>query len=59
MLYKYYSKSDSKKEPISLIEAYCLEDAIEIATQLKNLSVDKFLEIFEVIEYEYRKKKTP
>jgi len=57
MLYGYYSKSDSKKELIALIDAYCLEDAIEIAALMKGLKVEEFCEIYEVVEYEYKKEK--
>ncbi len=53
--YVYYSKFDSKQEPHGKLEAINLEDAILIASHIKEISKEDFLKIFEVKEYERRK----
>jgi len=57
MLYKYYSKNDSKKEALALIEASSLGKAIEAAAHLKNLPLEDFIKLYEVVKYEYKKEK--
>lgn len=46
----YYSKIDSSKEPINKFPAIDLEDAQLIASHVKQMPLDSFLEIFEVKE---------
>lgn len=51
----YYNKLDSTKEPQGKLEAINLEDAILIASHIKEMSKEDFLTVFEVKEYERRK----
>jgi hypothetical protein len=53
--YIYYNKFDSKQEPYGKLEAINLEDAILIASHIKEMSKEDFLNVFEVKEYERRK----
>jgi hypothetical protein len=46
----YYSKSDANKEPINKLSAVDLNDAQLIASHIKQMSLDSFLEIFIVEE---------
>lgn len=46
----YYNKHDLSKEPIGKFEAIDLDDAILIASHIKQLSVEEFLKIFIVKE---------
>jgi hypothetical protein len=50
-LYIYYHKNDPKKEPYGKFEAISLEDAVLIASHIKDMSIDDFLKIFEVEEW--------
>ena len=54
-LYIYYNKFDSTKEPHGKLEAINLEDAILIASHVKDMSIQDFLTVFKVEEYERRK----
>jgi hypothetical protein len=54
-LFIYYNKLDSTKEPQGKLEAINLEDAILIASHVKEMSKEDFLKIFEVKEHERRK----
>jgi hypothetical protein len=47
----YYQKNDPKKEPYSKFEAVDLEDAILIASHIKDMNIEDFLTIFEVEEW--------
>jgi len=49
-VYIYYSKFDSTQEPQGKIKADNIEQAIENAAQIKQLSIDDFLEVFIVKE---------
>ena len=49
--YIYYNKLDSTKEPHGKLEAISLEDAILIASHIKEMSVEDFLTVFEVEEW--------
>jgi hypothetical protein len=49
--YIYYNKSDSTKEPHGKLEAINLEDAILIASHVKEMPKEDFLKIFEVVEW--------
>lgn len=53
--YVYYNKLDPKQEPYGKLEAISLEDAILVASHVKEMSKEDFLKIFEVKEYEWRK----
>ena len=46
----YYNKLDSSKEPYGKFEAIDLDDAILIASHIKQMAIDDFLKIFEVEE---------
>lgn len=46
--YYFYSKSDSKKEPINKELAYSLEDAIELFASQKQMAVSEFNKLFSV-----------
>jgi cytidylate kinase len=46
--YYFYNKLDSKKEIIDQIQAKDLETAVTYFTQRKNLSKDKFFELYGV-----------
>ena len=50
--YIYYNMNDSKKEPLGKIQAESLNEAIELASQIKKLEKDAFLSTFKVTEYE-------
>lgn len=52
----YYRKNDPKKEPYGKLEAVDLEDAILIASHVKDMSIDDFLNIFEVEEWKRNSK---
>lgn len=49
--YIYYNKLDSTKEPQGKLEAINLEDAILLASHIKEMEVEDFLKVFEVIEW--------
>lgn len=49
-IFIYYSKSDLTKEPITKFNAIDLEDAKLIASHIKQMPLDSFLEVFEVEE---------
>jgi hypothetical protein len=49
-IFIYYRKNDPNKEPYGKFEAVDLEDAILIASRIKNISKDDFLNIFEIEE---------
>ena len=49
--YIYYNKLDSTKEPHGKFEAINLEDAILIASHIKQMPKEDFLNIFEIKEY--------
>ena len=48
----YYGINDPKKEPLGKIQAESLNEAIELASQIKKLEKDAFLSTFKVTEYE-------
>lgn len=50
--YIYYNTHDPLKEPIGKIQAESLNEAIELASQIKKLEKDAFLSTFKVTEYE-------
>jgi hypothetical protein len=54
-LFIYYNKLDSTKEPQGKLEAINLEDAILLASHIKQMSKEDFLNVFEVKEHERRK----
>ena len=55
--YIYYNKSDLTKEPQGKLEAINLEDAILIASHIKQMPKEDFLNIFEIKEYGSKKNK--
>ena len=54
-LFIYYNKLDKSQEPQGKLEAINLEDAILIASHIKQMSKEDFLNVFEIKEYERRK----
>jgi hypothetical protein len=54
--YIYYRKNDPKKEPYGKLEAVDLEDAILIASHVKDMSIEDFLNIFEIEEWKRNSK---
>lgn len=52
----YYNKLDSTKEPHGKFEAISLEDAILIASHIKNMNIQDFLTVFKVEEWKKRSK---
>jgi len=54
--YMYYNKSDKNKEPQGKFEAINLDDAILIAAHTKQMSIDDFLNVFNVEEYGRKRK---
>ena len=46
--YYFYIKNDTDKEPINIIKAKNLQDAITIFCYQKQLEEEDFLELFEV-----------
>jgi hypothetical protein len=54
--YMYYNKSDKNKEPQGKFEAIDLDDAVLIAAHIKQMSIDDFLNVFKVEEYERKRK---
>lgn len=46
--YYFYSKSDSKKEPINKELTHSLEDAIELFASQKQMGVSEFNKLFSV-----------
>ena len=53
--YIYYNKSDKNKEPQGKFEAIDLDDAVLIASHIKQMSIDDFLTVFNVEEYERKR----
>jgi len=54
--YIYYNKLDSTKEPHGKLEAINLEDAVLLASHIKEMSVEDFLTVFEVEEWKKNSK---
>lgn len=54
--YIYYNKLDSTKEPHGKLEAINLEDAILLASHIKEMSIEDFLTVFEVEEWKKNSK---
>jgi hypothetical protein len=54
--YIYYNKLDKTKEPQGKFEAINLDDAVLIAPHIKRMSIDDFLTVFNIEEYERKKK---
>jgi hypothetical protein len=54
--YIYYNKFDPTKEPQGKLEAINLEDAILLASHIKEMPKEDFLKVFKVEEYERTRK---
>jgi hypothetical protein len=54
--YIYYNKLDKTKEPHGKFEAINFDDAVLIASHIKRMPVDDFLTVFNVEEYERKRK---
>ena len=52
----YYQKNDPNKEPYGKFEAIDLEDAILIASRIKDMSIEDFLKLFRVGEWKKNSK---
>lgn len=50
----YYNKFDSTNEPIGKIKAKSLEQAINLISQIKQLSKDDLLNVFKIEETQTR-----
>lgn len=50
--YTFYSKFDSKKEPISSWPANSLEEAVELFAKIKKLPVEEFNKLYTVEKYD-------
>jgi hypothetical protein len=48
MTYKYFLKTDKKKETVGTVSAPSSEIAYEMAAQLKRLALQDFIEIFKI-----------
>ena len=46
--YFFYAKNDPKKEPIAKINAVSEEHAVIAFSKIKELSIDDFLNLFEI-----------
>ena len=55
-LYIYYNRNDKTKEPQGKLEAINLEDAILIASHIKDMNIQDFLTVFKVEEWKRRSK---
>ena len=51
--YKYFSKTNKKKEPCGVVEAKNKELAVTKASIMKRLPVNKFTTLFEIEEIKY------
>jgi hypothetical protein len=49
MIYYFFSKTDSKKEPISKIECNDYGEALSLFSKIKRLPKKIFLELYEII----------
>ncbi len=50
--YRFYGKSDSDEESYSTVHASSRIEAVEYFAKVKELSVEKFLKIYDVVEVE-------
>lgn len=48
MTYFFYSKSDKNKEPINIVEATSIGEALTYFAKVKNMSEDDFCKIYVV-----------
>ena len=48
MVYYFYSKTDSTKEPVSKAKCESYEDALEYFSEKKKLSKKAFLNLYEI-----------
>ena len=46
--FKFYSRSDKKQETVGIIEARNYNEAVVMAAEMKKLTIDSFIEIFEI-----------
>ena len=46
--YKYYQKTDKKKESVGTVKAYGLEDAVRKASTKKHLKTNIFKRLFNI-----------
>ncbi len=53
--YKYSSTKDPKKETIGIICAHSFDNAVQMAAERKQLSIDKFLALFTITELRGKK----
>ena len=55
MAYKYYVKTDKRKETVGTVSAPSLPVAYENAAKLKQLPIEAFVKIFKVEKLEHGK----
>lgn len=46
--YIFYNKKDKKKEPLMIMEALDMIDAVEKFAQIKKLGIGEFTKLFEI-----------
>jgi len=56
MKYKYFSKKDSEKEPIGIVDADDLTGAQKLAAAIKRMTILKFNKLFSVEKFTQWKK---
>lgn len=54
--YKYSSTQDPKKEAVGIICAHSFDNAVQMAAERKQLSIDAFLALFTLSEIQEKKK---
>lgn len=54
--YKYSSTQDPKKEAVGIICAHSFDNAVQMAAERKQLSIDAFLALFTLSEIHEKKK---
>lgn len=52
--YSFTSKSDSDKEPLGIIEANSLNEAVKFFSQMKDLPIDSFMSLYNIEEHARR-----
>lgn len=48
MKFRYFYKTDSSKESIGVVEGQNINNAFEVASKIKQLSIEKFKKIFNI-----------
>lgn len=48
MIYYFYSKTDSSKEPVLRVKCQSYEDALDYFSKIKKLSKQEFIKLYEI-----------